>query len=209
MDGTQLIGSRFGKLTVIGSTESRSKSRQKQVVCSCDCGTSNYLCPITYLKVGHTVSCGCHRKQELDRGRHTSTHGMSSSPEWMSWKSMKQRCGNPNARVAKYYLHRGITYCPEWEKFEVFLKDVGPRPSPHHSLERINNNGNYEPGNVKWATKVEQMNNTRRNHYLTFEGKTLTVTEWANIIGILPSTLDSRINRLKWSTEKALTTPKR
>lgn len=117
---------------------------------------------------------------------------------------MRQRCSNPKARSFKNYGGRGIAVCKEWESFEVFAKDVGPRPSKNHSLDRINNDGNYEPGNVRWAIPIEQHGNKRNNILLTIDGQTKTVTQWAREKNLNPSTLHKRLFRSKWDPLRAL-----
>lgn len=129
------------------------------------------------------------------------------TPEYEAWRSIKRRCLSPTAKHYEDYGGRGITICPKWrDSFPAFLRDVGYRPGPKYSIDRINNNGNYEPGNVRWATRCEQMRNTRVNHLLTANGVTLTVTEWAEKLGVTPATLFARI-RTGWPIELTLSTP--
>lgn len=139
-------------------------------------------------------------------GRHR-THGASrnGSPEYRLWMNIRARCRNPKNPSYQYYGGRGITVDPAWNSFAVFLADVGPRPSPADSLDRIDNDGNYEPGNVRWITRQAQMSNTRRNVHLTFEGRTQTLTEWARELGMKAITLWNRIFTRGWSVEDALT----
>lgn len=139
-------------------------------------------------------------------------HGNSANgirtPEYRSWESMKARCRNPNYSNYKYYGGRGISYCKEWEVFQNFLDSMGKRPSKQHSLERINNNGNYEPSNCKWASKCEQMLNRSNAIYLTLNGVTMPIREWASKLGIPLKVLKSRRGE-KWSDERILTQPVR
>lgn len=104
-------------------------------------------------------------------------------PLYAAWVTMRQRCNNPNDKHYARYGGRGIRICPEWDDFGQFLQDIGPRPSSGHSLDRINNNGNYEPGNIRWATKREQVNNTHNNIRLTIGTVTRTASEWALTTG--------------------------
>lgn len=106
-------------------------------------------------------------------------HGKWGSPEYQVWAAMRQRCSNPNNAKFHHYGGRGIAVCERWTQFEHFYSDMGARPSTHHSLERVNNDGNYEPLNCRWATAVEQARNTRRNRWLTFGGQTQTLSTWA------------------------------
>ena len=119
---------------------------------------------------------------------------------------MKQRCTNKNDPGAKNYQNRGITFCERWDDFEMFYKDMGPRPSLAHTLDRIDNDKGYFPSNCRWGTKLEQQRNRRTSRLLTFEGETKTIHEWAKIKGISSPALYKRINR-GWTVEDALTTP--
>ena len=144
------------------------------------------------------------RQRQIDS---VTTHGMYKTDEYLIWIGMKQRCDNPNNSAYKNYGKRGITYSSRWNDFLSFLHDMGKRPSRQHSLERVNNNDSYHPSNCKWATKEEQCNNTRQNNNLTHNGITMTVTQWARHIGVEPTVIFKRLNRMKWSVEKTLTTP--
>lgn len=120
---------------------------------------------------------------------------------------MVYRGTSSDASFAKHYTLRGITVCDEWKNsFEAFLKDVGPKPSQKHTLDRIDNNQGYTPGNVRWATRIEQARNQRRTTMLTYQDETRPLTEWAEIVGIPQRTIKSRL-KMGWSTEAALTTP--
>lgn len=147
---------------------------------------------------------------EHRRGRRP-THGHACrdqmTPEYRAYRSMITRCTNSNRREWKRYGGRGITVCERWrESFAAFFADLGPRPSPKHSLDRFpNKNGNYEPGNVRWATTFEQANNKGDNHILEYRGEQKTMAEWAKLMGISLQTLANRINRSGWTVEKALT----
>jgi len=151
-----IIGMKFGKLTVekiVGKT----KTRDTLWKCNCDCGEQKIVCG-GKLKSGHTKSCGC-----LKNGNTNAvTHGKHSSRTYKSWNAMKNRCTNKNVTGYKYWGGRGITICDDWMKFENFYSDMGDRPL-EKSLDRINNNGNYEPSNCRWATSKEQNNNTSRS----------------------------------------------
>ncbi len=135
-------------------------------------------------------------------------HGMTYSGEWNAWAGMKQRCYNPKNHKYHMYGARWISVCSRWlNSFENFFADMGPKPSPQHSLDRYpNRNGNYEPSNCRWATKQEQANNLRSAKQLEFNGKIQSQAAWAREIGISAVTLRDRLAR--WSLERALTTPK-
>jgi hypothetical protein len=120
---------------------------------------------------------------------------------------MISRCKNKSQVGYKNYGGRGISVCKRWLTFDNFFADIGKRPSSKHSLERINNDGNYEPINCRWATRKEQASNTRRNVFITFAGETLTIYQWAKKTGIAWTTLYNRLYRSKWPIEYALTKP--
>lgn len=128
-----------------------------------------------------------------------------NSPVYQAWKSMKQRCNNPKNKQWDDYGGRGITVCKSWKWFGNFYRDMG-MPPPDTSLDRIDNDGNYEPGNCRWATKEEQDNNRRSNRNLTWKGRTQTVSQWARELGMNKRTLLNRLNT-GWLVDQALTTP--
>lgn len=121
-------------------------------------------------------------------------HGMSKLPEYKGWQAMKRRCDNPADQKYARYGGRGITVCERWQRFVNFYADMGPRPSPNHSIDRIDNDGHYEPGNCRWATQSEQMLNTSRNVWLEYDGRRQTITQWAIEFGIALNTLKGRIH---------------
>lgn len=138
-----------------------------------------------------------------------TTHGMSQTPTYQTWQAMCRRCRDPNFIVYADYGGRGITVCRRWaNSFEAFLEDMSERPSKRHSIERIDNARGYEPGNCRWATQTEQMRNTRASKFLTHEGATRTMAEWAECAGISYGALQCRISQ-GWSVTEALTTPVR
>jgi hypothetical protein len=123
--------------------------------------------------------------------------------------SMNQRCSNPKCQSYDRYGARGITVCPRWRKsYEAFVADVGKRPSPDHTVERIDNDGDYEPGNVRWATPTEQARNRRSNHTVSYLGETMCLADWADRVGLPSGALIQRIAK-GWTVERALTTPLR
>lgn len=194
-----LTSQRFGRWAVIGYA-GKNKHGESTWHCRCDCGTTRVVRGRD-LASGHSRSCGCLCREI------TTTHGMTGSPEYKSWTGIIKRCTNPNYPNYNYYGGRGITLCKRWrDSFEAFLSDVGPRPSPNHSIDRIDNDGNYEKSNCRWATRIEQQRNSRQNHLITFQGKTRCVAEWAELYGINCTTLRMRLNR-GWSIERAFTEP--
>ncbi len=193
-------GQRFGRLvTVRWFRKPSGKLKKIYWECRCDCGKTKDVRACD-LKLHPDPSCGCTLREGQKRGY--VRHGLSDTPEYAIWCEMKDRCNN-NPR----YTGKGITVCEQWaNSFEAFYADMGPRPSPSHSIDRIDNHGNYEPGNCRWATPKVQSNNTSVNQILTFEGRSMTLTAWSEELGLNPSTLFYRINRLGWTVEKALTT---
>ncbi len=145
-------------------------------------------------------------KTQMGTPRHGHRPRGYATPTYHSWTAMKSRCFCLNAFGYERYGGRGITVCEKWMRFEGFLDDMGERPEGT-SLDRIDNNGNYEPDNCRWATAKQQQRNTQKNVRLTFNGKTRCLKEWAEIVGINHHTIRSRIRKSGWSTEKALTTP--
>lgn len=155
-----LTGSKFHRLTVIERVAQDGKGPVKWL-CRCNCG-KEIVVESYQLTTGGTKSCGCLRVENFV-GMSTK-HGMRKAPEYNSWDAMIQRCCNPNTKRYHYYGGRGITVCERWRNsFENFYADMGPKPTPKHSIDRINNDGNYEPGNCRWATQSEQNFNTRRS----------------------------------------------
>lgn len=125
------------------------------------------------------------------------------------WAGMLQRCGNPSAENYSLYGGRGIRVCKRWcESFDAFYEDMGPRPGAGYQIDRIDNDGNYEPGNCRWATAKENSRNRRNNRRLTFRGETLTVAEWAERLKLTATVIYSRLS-LGWSARRALTAPVR
>lgn len=134
----------------------------------------------------------------------TKTHRMSRTPEHNTWTRIRYRCYGVNSPDYPNYGGRGIVMAPEWDDFERFYADMGPRPSPRHSIDRIDNNGPYAPGNCRWALPQGQANNRRSGHLLTHDGATRTLAEWERITGIKQSTLRRRISVYGWTAADAL-----
>lgn len=150
------------------------------------------------------------RRRQAEGARRTHTkHGMRNSPEYRSWRSMKQRCLDKNDPYFHQYGGRGITICKEWiDSFEAFYAYMGPRPTGQ-TLDRIRSEGNYEPGNVQWSSHTQQQRNRTNNRLLTWRGRTMAMSAWAEELGMSKNTLVTRLNKLGWPLERALSEPVR
>lgn len=156
---SDLIGKVFGRLTVLERAPKKETSRFAQWHCRCECGELATVAT-DLLQTGRKRSCGCLRRENIRRI--ATTHKGTGTPEHHAWGAMIQRCENESHPAYRHYGGRGITVCAAWRaSFAAFLADVGPRPSVEHSLDRIDNNGPYAPGNVRWATVTQQNGNRR------------------------------------------------
>lgn len=202
-----LTGQRFGRLLVLKRNPTNSNDGHVRWDCLCDpehegCGNT---VPITsnVLTKGTTLSCGCY-KREL-----STTHGLRHTAENNIWRGIKQRCYNEKHHKWKSYGGRGIAMCEEWYcSFEAFYRDMGPRPSPEHTIDRRDNGKGYCKENCRWATKEEQANNTRTNIFYTHNGVSKTLAAWCKEYNIDYYVVYSRLKN-GWSLEQALTTSKK
>jgi len=177
--------------------------KHTKYVCRCDCG-GTALVHMGNLLQGKTKSCGCLHLAGL-KARCT-THGATQTPEYRIWVDMWQRT---TVRTNKGYPAYKLRRPPEsWRHFNVFYAELGPRPGPEFSLDRIDNDKPYGPGNCRWATDVQQASNTRKNVYLEFNGVTQHVAQWARDLNVPAGVLHGRL-RAGWTTERTLTTPRR
>ena len=196
-----ITGKRFGRLVVTG--ESNRCGYRRYWTCKCDCGEMIDR-RHDILMSGRATEC---RKCIYRRiSKICTTHGMSESPEYRIWEAMHQRCSSPKYRAFARYGGRGISVCQEWcgpGGFDAFFKHIGKRPTKRHSLDRIDNNGNYEPNNVRWASPSQQHRNTCSNHYVTLNGTTRTIIEWSELLGIKANTIHGRL-KSGWSIVRAL-----
>ena len=184
-----LVGNTINRLTLLKIVDGRDGVTG---LFACSCGNETTI-PIRKWTSGKIISCGCALKEFV--GSINRTHGQSKTKEHQAWCWMRVRCNNKNRQTWHNYGGRGIKVCRRWNKFENFLADMGLAPDGKQTVERIDNNGNYEPKNCKWASREEQAKNTRRNVYLTYMGKTLIVVDWAKRLGISPYTIYNRKKR--------------
>lgn len=210
MRSRDLTNQVFGRLTALKiSTEPmKGSSSSTPWVCRCECGTEKVIRAI-HLTNGSTLSCGCLIRQKTSERSLTHGHKRNGvrSPTYAVWSSIMTRCTNPKTANWNDYGGRGITVCERWRNsFEAFLEDVGERPSKDHSIDRKDVNGNYEPGNVRWATRAEQCRNKRTNRKITIGGETHCLSEWEEIKGLPKKRITSRLF-LGWSEYEAVMTP--
>ena len=183
-----LTGQQFGRLVVTERAENSAKG-EAQWYCLCVCGNETRV-PTRHLRGGNTKSCGCSNRDV------STTHGMSSSPEYVIWSGIKQRCYNEKNPDYHHYGERGIIVCDEWkESFEAFYRDMGPRPSPQHSIDRRENDKGYSKKNCRWATQIEQSNNTRRNIFYIYNGITRTLKAWCRELNLNYHTVRARLQK--------------
>lgn len=187
-----ISGQKFGRLTAIRLADS-SKVKSIKWLCVCDCGKEKDIFGIN-LRSGLTQSCGCIQKEKTSNIHRK--HGVSnkSNPEYRAWNSMKTRCYNKNRKGYKNWGGKGIIVCDRWldeeNGFLNFISDVGERPTEEHSLDRYpNKNGNYEPGNVRWATEVQQQGNRSNNKWIECDGRNMILQDWARAFGVSGGTL--------------------
>lgn len=188
-----LTGQKFGRLTVLKHA-GKGAGNVSMWLCRCDCGTEKVFYSNNIKRKNHTTSCGCAHSEMLVK--RNFKHGDSHSKEHYAWAGAKSRTMNPKHKRYPYYGGRGIKMCQRWlDSFQYFLEDMGRCPDGKRSLGRINNDGDYCPENCRWESHQEQMNNTRRNHFVTKDGETLTIAQWGLRLGIDPMSICAKIHR--------------
>lgn len=196
-----IAGKRFGRLVAVRIF---TKTPRVKWYCLCDCGKESTPCSSS-LVYGHTTSCGCLQKEAFTN----RTHGKSNTTEYTTWHRMIRRCHNKKHSDFRYYGGRGISVCKRWrDSFECFLSDLGKRPSGM-TLDRIDNNGNYEPGNCRWASRLTQSNNRRNTVVIEAFGETKVLSDWCvdSRCKVRATQLYQRIYTLKMPPEIAMTKP--
>lgn len=189
-----LRNQRFGRLVAVEPAQ-KDKSGNCRWLCRCDCGAST-ISQEGKLRSGHARSCGCLQREA------STKHGLIGTRVYEIWRSMSKRCLNPRHKSFPSYGGRGIKVCARWSDVAKFYADMGDPPAGM-SLDRIDNNGDYEPGNCRWATPAQQTRNRRPNVNLTLNGRTMCVTDWARETGVSRETIYTRLRR-GWSIERAL-----
>lgn len=203
-DDAKIIGTRRGLVVILGTRKTRSENGIiVECDCLCDCGTRWWMQKSNTRRV---QSCGCIRSAKTVA--RSKTHGHSRTPEHRSWAGMKTRCSNPRQDTWRLYGGRGITVCERWSLFENFLSDMGPKPSARHSIDRIDVNRGYEPGNCRWATPHEQARNRRNIRMVKVDGVDMCLSDAAVLRGLTPRVVFSRLGH-GWSVEDALSRPVR
>lgn len=197
-----LTGQSFGRLLVIAFDRMDGHNGARWL-CLCKCGNTVSVVS-AQLSFGSTKSCGCLSRDLLASYR--TKHGKNGTPEYAAYRQARTRCQNVNGHAYKNYGGRGIEF--RFESFEQFYAELGDRPSPKHSLDRIDVNGHYEPGNVRWATAIEQSTNRRDRNLIHFRNESKTLAAWARDLGLDYGMLSSRF-RYGWTVERAFTEPSR
>lgn len=199
-----LTGQKFGKLIVIKLSYSKKLKDNRHYIhyylCKCDCGNEIEVC-LSNLRTGNTKSCGCLQKEKPNHKK----HGLTEHRLYRIYCSMKARCLDKNN---KSYGARGIVVCDEWKNDFMNFYNWSLKNGYDDTLtiDRINNDGNYEPSNCRWATKLEQANNKRNNKIIEYNGIKKTISQWERETGIDHRKISARLNHLKWDTERILTT---
>lgn len=205
-DIEDLTGKKFHRWTVLENRGYDSQGKS-QWLCRCDCGTLRVVSGYSLKKAkGGSKSCGCLAKELLAaRNTFAAKHNMSDSRLYRIWAEIKQRCYNPKATSYENYGGRGIKMCNAWlDSFESFFEwSVANGYSDKLSIDRINSDGDYEPSNCRWADATTQANNTRSNRIISFNGKTLTVAQWAKELNVSDKLLRSRLDA-GWDFQRAV-----
>lgn len=196
-----LIGKRFSRLEVISFHSKNSKGARVRWNCLCDCGNETVVLGDN-LKRNHTRSCGCLKDESIGNWK----HGKKDTSEYGAWSGAIQRCTNPNNNAYPRYGGRGIGIFDGWlgkHGFENFYAYMGPKPTPEHSLDRWpDNNGNYEPGNVRWGTDEQQRRNKGNNRWIEADGRMMIMADWAKHFGMRTQNLYRDLK--KWSIEEII-----
>lgn len=182
-----LTGMFFNMLTV--ASYAGHIGRSQVWLCTCQCGNSTTVRRNSLIH-NQVRSCGCLLQKHRDRNKHKPSPNITKTLEYNSWYSMIERCHNPHYSAYPKYGGVGITVCERWrDSIYNFVEDMGLRPSKEYSIDRIDNNGNYEPGNCRWASKSEQTQNRNVTRWITYKGKTLCFSDMAKHLGVTAATM--------------------
>lgn len=195
------IGDRHHRLTVIARAGELDANKGVRWLCQCDCGNEKVVSG-GKLRDGTIKSCGCFRREM--HGTHGDAARGAVAPEYRVWAAMIGRCTRPKDKRWMDYGGRGIAVCDRWRLYENFLADLGRKPSPKHTIDRIDANGHYEPGNCRWATMTEQQNNRRNNLMIEWQGRTMSAAQWERELGFRRGILHDRIRNHGWPIERAM-----
>lgn len=196
----EIKGQRHGRLVAVEKT-AKKRGSNFYWRWRCDCGSEIDRVP-NDVRSGRIVSCGCYRSEE--QSKRVRTHGLSGSETYKIWQTMIQRCENPNEDRFERYGGRGIEVCERWKVFENFISDMGLKPSINMQIDRIDNDGHYEPDNCRWATPKQNVNNRSVTRYLTVDEETMSLSDWSERTGIKRQTIVTRLRR-GWTVKEALT----
>jgi hypothetical protein len=187
-----ITGQRFGRLTVVAKSPSRGK--QTRWMCVCNCGREVTVWK-TAITSGAQVSCGCYMRERAAQvvAEHSVTHGMRHSPEYTTWSGIRRRCLNQKDKTYPRYGGSGVRVL--FDSFEQFYADIGPKPGPEYSVDRIDPHGHYEPGNVQWATAKDQQRNKKNTLYVEFRGERKPLKAWCEELGLKYGTVWLRIKQ--------------
>lgn len=195
------VGVRYGRVIVVGDVGKRTSSGGIHWLCRCDCGKETYRTLAELARHPDTSSCGCWGADRMKYTPPGRTHGLSRTPTYSSWLVMRRRCLDTGFKDYPLYGGRGISIDHRWDDYSVFLSDMGEKPEGY-TIDRVDVDGNYCLANCRWASRLTQGNNTRRNHRITYCGKTQTMAEWARELGMSYTLIRARLNVLKWSVSK-------
>lgn len=200
-----LAGQSFGCFTVLRRARRDERPSGKglkvQWLCRCECGVERFVRSNCLQRL--PKSCGINGHRYVPPGL---TPAKESCPEYGSWRKMRERCRDPNHDRFKDYGGRGVKVCPQWDDFEVFLRDMGPKPTRDHTIERKDNDGNYEPSNCVWATPREQSRNKTNTLFVEYNGVRMKLADLADELGLSGSRIAGRL-RLGWDLDRAIATP--
>jgi hypothetical protein len=198
-------GQKYNRLTFIQKTQ-KKKRESILWLCKCQCGNFIEVIP-SMVSIGNTKSCGCLRKELAKINLDATAHGMQKTRQYAIWCGIKKRCLNEDSDTYNYYGGRGIKICDKWLTFEGFWEDMKQNYSDDLTIDRINVDGDYCKENCRWATRRDQMNNTRRNLVYTVDGITATLKQHCERLQVKYGLVYNRIRRKNWEPEKALKTP--